>query len=227
MRKFRCKYEQKLLVFFTAKLNMILYFFIPFVTCSTIEKTSSWNYNPQCPTEDAASACENDCISIQVDCIYKFHGDQDCIRQCSRDYASCTDSCPCYPGCYNGCPCTYESHYCQTCEKQFEKEHIVCKNLNKSTLNSCLDNCIFDETCENECFAFYHFNAKVCIDYNFFTIIFFIQNCPCMDHCKNGCPCQDFDCDLALNVTDPVYGLESIGILETEGSLPVFTKLIR
>ena len=38
-----------------------------------------------------------------------------------------------------------------------------------------------------------------------------------MDHCQNGCPCEDFDCDLALNVTDPVYGLEYLGILETTG----------
>ena len=38
-----------------------------------------------------------------------------------------------------------------------------------------------------------------------------------MDHCENGCPCKDFDCDLALNVTDPVYGLESIGIMEPIG----------
>ena len=38
-----------------------------------------------------------------------------------------------------------------------------------------------------------------------------------MDHCENGCPCKDFDCDLALNVTDPVYGLESIGIMEPVG----------
>ena len=38
-----------------------------------------------------------------------------------------------------------------------------------------------------------------------------------MDHCQNGCPCEDFDCDLALNVTDPVYGLESIGVMESVG----------
>ena len=44
-----------------------------------------------------------------------------------------------------------------------------------------------------------------------------IQNCPCMDHCENGCPCKEFDCGLALNVTDPVYGLESIGIMEPVG----------
>ena len=136
--------------------------FISVVACSTIEKKSnSWNYNPQCPTEDAAAACEDDCISAQADCIYSCHGNQDCIRQCSRDYASCTDTCPCYPGCFNGCPCTYESEYCGTCETRFEKEHLLCKDLNKKTLSSCLDECSYDETCENECMVLYHFNAKV------------------------------------------------------------------
>ena len=42
-----------------------------------------------------------------------------------------------------------------------------------------------------------------------------------MDDCESGCPCKNFDCGLALNVTDPVFGLESIGILEPVGkSLP-------
>jgi len=174
---------------------------ISLVASSTIEK-SSWNYNPQCPTEDAAAACEDDCISIQADCVYNCRGNQDCIRQCSRDYATCTDACPCYPGCYNGCPCTYESQYCKGCEARFEKEHNVCKDLNKKTLNSCLDQCSYDEQCENECMVLYHFDAK---------------DCPCMDHCQNGCPCDNFDCDLALNITDPVYGLESMGVLEPVG----------
>ena len=135
--------------------------FIPLVACVTIEKSSSWNYNPQCPTEDAASACEDDCISAQADCIYYCGGNQDCIRQCSRDYATCTDACPCYPGCYNGCPCTYESQYCQTCEARFEKEHSVCKALNTQKLDLCLQKCSFDETCENECLVLYHYDAKV------------------------------------------------------------------
>ena len=133
---------------------------ISLVASSTIEK-SSWNYNPQCPTEDAAAACEDDCISVQADCVYNCRGNQDCIRQSSRDYATCTDACPCYPGCYNGCPCTYESQYCKGCEARFEKEHNVCKDLNKKTLNSCLDQCSYDEQCENECMVLYHFDAKV------------------------------------------------------------------
>ena len=141
---------------------MIFFIFVSVAFCGTTDKKSStWNYNPQCPTEDAASACEDDCISAQADCVYQCHGNQDCIRQCSRDYASCTDACPCYPGCYNGCPCTYESQYCKTCETRFEKEHGVCKNLNKKTLDSCLDKCFYDESCENECLVLYHYDAKV------------------------------------------------------------------
>ena len=135
--------------------------FIPLVACVTIEKSSSWNYNPQCPTEDAAAACEDDCISAQADCIYNCRGNQDCIRQCSRDYATCTDACPCYPGCYNGCPCTYESQYCQTCEARFEKEYNVCRALITEKLDLCLQKCSFDETCDNECMVLYHYNAKV------------------------------------------------------------------
>ena len=38
-----------------------------------------------------------------------------------------------------------------------------------------------------------------------------------MDRCENGCPCDKFDCDLALNVTDPVTGLEYLGVLDDSG----------
>ena len=38
-----------------------------------------------------------------------------------------------------------------------------------------------------------------------------------MDRCENGCPCDQFDCDLALNVTDPVTGLEYLGVLDDSG----------
>ena len=45
------------------------------------------------------------------------------------------------------------------------------------------------------------------------------KNCPCMENCQNGCPCEDFDCDLSLVGNDPVEGLESIGVLETTGNI--------
>ena len=38
-----------------------------------------------------------------------------------------------------------------------------------------------------------------------------------MENCESGCPCAEFNCDLSLNVTDPVIGLESMGILDTSG----------
>ena len=45
----------------------------------------------------------------------------------------------------------------------------------------------------------------------------FFKNCPCMENCESGCPCNGFDCNLSLNVTDPVIGLEHLGIFETTG----------
>ena len=38
-----------------------------------------------------------------------------------------------------------------------------------------------------------------------------------MSNCETGCPCNNFDCNLSLNVTDPVIGLEYLGIFETTG----------
>lgn len=72
------------------------------------KKINAKNFNPECPTEESASACEDDCISENVNCVQKCEGNQECIRECSRGYASCTDICPCYPGCYNGCPCSFD-----------------------------------------------------------------------------------------------------------------------
>ena len=51
------------------------------------------------------------------------------------------------------------------------------------------------------------------------SIIQNFKNCPCMENCQNGCPCEDFDCDLSLVGNDPVEGLESIGVLETTGNI--------
>ena len=39
-----------------------------------------------------------------------------------------------------------------------------------------------------------------------------------MENCQNGCPCKYFDCDLSLDETDDIKGLESIGVLETTGT---------
>ena len=46
-----------------------------------------------------------------------------------------------------------------------------------------------------------------------------------MDYCKNGCPCEGFDCSMTLNSTDAVFGQKSLGILET-GTESVLFKYI-
>ena len=141
---------------------MIFHLLFSLGFCLNLEKRiSGLNFNPNCPTEDAARDCEDDCISKNSKCILDCDGNQECIRQCSRDYATCIDVCPCYSGCYNGCPCIYESEYCKSCESRYEKEYQVCNNLEKQKLDSCLDNCSFDRNCHNECFAVFNENIEV------------------------------------------------------------------
>ena len=46
-----------------------------------------------------------------------------------------------------------------------------------------------------------------------------------MTNCEAGCPCNNFDCNLSLNMTDPVIGLEYLGIIETTGkNLPLINE---
>ena len=37
---------------------------------------SNWAYNPECPTENAALNCENDCIAANVQCLQNCYGNQ-------------------------------------------------------------------------------------------------------------------------------------------------------
>ena len=107
---------------------MILFYLFPLALGLTLEKSSLWSFNPNCPTEDAARNCEDVCITANARCIPECDGDQECIRQCSRDYALCVEACPCYSECYGGCPCPNENEYCQSCESRYEKEHNVCRD---------------------------------------------------------------------------------------------------
>ena len=57
----------------------------------------------------------------------------------------------------------FESEYCNSCEIRYEKENHVCRALEKEKLDSCLDKCAFDESCDTECFAVFNINNKVSI----------------------------------------------------------------
>ena len=145
---------------FTDTKNMILFYLFSFALGITLEK-SSWSFNPNCPTEDAARNCEDVCITANAKCIPDCDGDQECIRQCSRDYALCVEACPCYSECYGGCPCPNESEYCQSCESQYEKEYNVCRDIENQQLDLCFEKCSFNETCDDECYQIYKDNVKV------------------------------------------------------------------
>ena len=89
------------------------------------------------------------------------HPNQECIRQCSRDYALCVEACPCYSECYGGCPCPNENEFCQSCESKYEKEHNACRDIEKQKLNLCFDDCSFNQTCDNECYSEFNDYIKV------------------------------------------------------------------
>ena len=38
--------------------------------------TNTRSYNPECPTENAAINCENDCITANVECVQRCNGNQ-------------------------------------------------------------------------------------------------------------------------------------------------------
>ena len=140
---------------------MMLIYLFSFVVSHSVEKSSPWSFNPNCPTEDAARDCEDVCITTNAKCILDCEGDQECIRQCSRNNALCVENCPCYSECYDGCPCPNENDYCETCASRFKKEYNICRDSENQELNSCLTNCSFNETCDNECFVGFNNAVKV------------------------------------------------------------------
>ena len=161
---------------------MLIYLF-SFVVSHSVEKSSPWSFNPNCPTEDAARDCEDVCITTNAKCILDCEGDQECIRQCSRNNALCVENCPCYSECYDGCPCPNENDYCETCASRFKKEYNICRDSENQELNSCLTNCSFNETCDNECFVGFNNAVKVrnfhCDSFSLIEVAFiFEQFCP-------------------------------------------------
>ena len=154
---------------------MILFYLFSFALGITLEK-SSWSFNPNCPTEDAARNCEDVCITANAKCIPDCEGDQECIRQCSRDYALCVEACPCYSECYGGCPCPNDNEYCQSCESRYKKEHDVCRDIENKQLDFCFERCSFNETCADECYYVYKDNVKVRSFYRIISQYFVIIN---------------------------------------------------
>ena len=65
-----------------------------------------------CTSLEEQSRCTSDCTSLFTDCTIQCDGDPVCASGCNRDYAYCSDLCPCNKKCEYGCPCPFSSQYC-------------------------------------------------------------------------------------------------------------------
>ena len=136
--------------------------------------------NTECPSLDQLALCESDCESENLSCLKGCNNDQQCVAGCTRDFAACTEVCPCYTSCFDGCPCEYESKYCDSCEAMHADEYKLCAEWVHQILMECLNECPpFDTSCDHECAAESEKH---------------LQWCPCMNQCKDGCPCTQYQC---------------------------------
>lgn len=75
-----------------------------------VDKTRNWNpniaestfgaKNENCISLEAAAKCETDCETINLECLVACDGDSSCLSQCSREFLTCVDNCPCFTNCY-------------------------------------------------------------------------------------------------------------------------------
>ena len=133
--------------------------------------------------------------------------------------------------------------YCATCETQFETEFVTCRDIAKGNMIQCYEECeLFNESCESDCFVLYHYQASSYFTayalYRLRTVLptripiamgtYFekgwincwkTKNCPCMEYCPNGCPCDGFDCSTTTTTSETPTS-EKPGLDEnTAGSL--------
>ena len=56
--------------------------------------------NENCDSLEAAEKCEIDCETINLECLVTCDSDTSCLSQCSREFLTCVDNCPCFTNCY-------------------------------------------------------------------------------------------------------------------------------
>jgi len=119
----------------------------------------------------------------QENCAY----DIDCRRDCLDVFESALDICPCGPRCTDGCPCL-DCLDCISCEE-------ICEAHNTPQLDLCYEAGLVDlNTCSETC------SGESCIqcqeDFDDF-----LNDCPCQSYCKDGCPCDHWDCNYRPTTT--------------------------
>jgi len=122
----------------------------------------------------------------QKNCAY----DIDCRRDCLDVFESALNICPCGPRCTGGCPCLGCLN-CVSCEEICEAHYTpqldLCYKTGLGDLNKCSKMCSGESCiqCQEE------FED-------------FLNDCPCQSYCKDGCPCDYWDCDFGPTETTAV-----------------------
>jgi len=147
--------------------------------------------NENCDSLEAANKCESDCETVNLECLVTCAGDTSCLSQCSREFLTCVDNCPCFINCYEGCPCDYGSEYCGTeCIEANQKDYDKCESDASDLLDACQADCdISDRDCNFHCLDLFYNE---------------LDQCPCMSGCPDGCPCPGFECEESEIEKDPV-----------------------
>lgn len=150
-----------------------------------------------CLSPELSQQCLSACSTTFDGCLIKCNDDVSCISTCNRQYSSCIDVCPCGDGCLDGCPCDEPNTWCCRAEPENAFQYEACVIRSKQHLGQCLDICAsFDGACHQNCTDQYNSS---------------IDNCPCMDQCLEGCPCDGFDCNELKSPVDVIiYALDSV-----------------
>jgi len=118
---------------------------------------------------------------------------EDCIT-CYNDREEFIANCPCNDYCPNDCPCPgfdcdlLPPHPCE--DPESNPVAVMCADLAQSELDTCAENCFVDEKCLRQCYV---------------RMEMAIKNCPCGEHCLDGCPCPDFNCNLHTTTTTVMF----------------------
>ena len=150
-----------------------------------------------CLSPELSLQCNTSCTNSFDKCLIQCNDEPICISTCNRQYGSCVSDCPCGANCTDGCPCEEPSTWCCRAEPENSFQHQTCVIKSKQSLNDCLDLCeFFDAQCHQICTDVYNVD---------------INECPCMENCVGGCPCNGFDCNELKSPIDlQIYALDSV-----------------
>ena len=112
-------------------------------------------------------------------CLEDCDGGTTCSFDCGTEAADCIYHCPCYPGCPSGCE-DCNSAFCKCRDYQSNPDFLACEQHYREVYTACIVAC---DAGDVRCLA----ACSRDLDLN-------LMECPCMKNCRNGCPCENYEC---------------------------------